>query len=83
VIITTDATGLAGDVHDRTRSTSRATASTPGSPPPAMKPDRIYEILDGMVVEPLAVRPVSTRVDRVGNDGRSHRATERGPRRTP
>ena len=37
--------------------------------PSGTEPDQIYDVLDGIVLEPLAVRPVSTRVNRVGTAG--------------
>jgi putative SOS response-associated peptidase YedK len=36
--------------------------------PSRTQPDQVYEVIDGIVLQPLAVRPVSSRVNRVGAD---------------
>jgi putative SOS response-associated peptidase YedK len=36
--------------------------------PSRTEPDQIYEVLNGIVLQPLVVRPVSSRVNRVGTD---------------
>jgi putative SOS response-associated peptidase YedK len=69
VIITTDATGPAGDVHDRTPLILPPDRVDAWLDPTRTEPEQVYEVLDGIVLEPLAVRPVSTRVNRVGADG--------------
>lgn len=69
VIITTDATGPVGDIHDRTPLILPADRIDAWLDPKRTNPDHVYEILDGIVIEPLEVRPVSTRVNRVGNNG--------------
>ena len=69
VIITTDATGPAGDVHDRTPLILPRDWVDAWLDPSRTQPAQIYEVLDGIVIEPLAVRPVSSRVNRVGTDG--------------
>jgi hypothetical protein len=69
VIITTYATGPAGDVHDRTPLILPRDRVDSRLDPSRTKPEQIYEVLDGIVLEPLAVRPVSTRVNRVGTAG--------------
>jgi len=69
VIITTDATGPAGDVHDRTPLILPPDRVDAWLDPTRTDPEKIYEVLDGVVLEALAVRPVSTRVNRVGTNG--------------
>jgi putative SOS response-associated peptidase YedK len=69
VIITTDATGPAGDIHDRTPLILPRDRVDAWLDPARTDRDQIYEVLDGIVLEPLAVRPVSTRVNRVGTNG--------------
>ena len=69
VIITTDATGPAGDIHDRTPLILPLDRVNAWFDPTRTEPAQIYEVLDGIVLEPLAVRLVSTRVNRVGADG--------------
>jgi putative SOS response-associated peptidase YedK len=69
VIITTDATGPAGDIHDRTPVILPRDRVDAWLDPSRANPQQIYEVLDGIVLEPLAVRPVSTRVNRVRADG--------------
>jgi putative SOS response-associated peptidase YedK len=69
VIITTDATGPAGDIHDRTPLILPPDRVNAWLDPTRTEPDQIYEVLDRIVLEPLAVRPVSTRVNRIGADG--------------
>ena len=69
VIITTDATGPAGDVHDRTPLILPPDRVGAWLDPTRTDPEKIYEVLDGIVLEPLAVRPVSTRVNRVDTNG--------------
>jgi putative SOS response-associated peptidase YedK len=69
VIITADATGPAGDIHDRTPLILPRDRVDAWLDPSRTEPDEIYEVLDGIVLEPLAVRAVSTRVNRVGTNG--------------
>jgi putative SOS response-associated peptidase YedK len=69
VIITTDASGPAGDIHDRTPLILPRDRVDAWLDPSRTEPDEIYEVLDGIVLQPLAVRAVSTRVNRVGSDG--------------
>jgi putative SOS response-associated peptidase YedK len=69
VIITADATGPAGDIHDRTPLILPRDRVDAWLDPSRTTPNQIYEVLDGIVLEPLAVRPVSSRVNRVGTDG--------------
>src|SRR6476659_10493043 len=69
VIITTDATGPAGDVHDRTPLILPPDRVDAWLDPTRTDPEKIYEVLDGVVLDPLAVRPVSTRVNRVSTNG--------------
>jgi putative SOS response-associated peptidase YedK len=68
VIITTDATGPAGDIHDRTPLVLPRDRVDAWLDPSRTQPDQIYEVLNGIVLQPLAVRPVSSRVNRVGTD---------------
>ena len=69
VIITTDAAGPAGDIHDRTPLILPLDRVNAWLDPTRTEPAQIYEVLDGIVLQPLAIRPVSTRVNRVGADG--------------
>jgi putative SOS response-associated peptidase YedK len=62
VIITTDATGPGGDVHDRTPLILPRDRVDAWLDPARIKPQQIYQVLDGIVLEPLAVLPVSIRV---------------------
>jgi putative SOS response-associated peptidase YedK len=57
------------DVHDRTPLILRRDRVNAWLDPSRTKAQQIYEVLDGIVLEPLAVRPVSSRVNRVGTDG--------------
>ena len=68
MIITTDATGPAGVIHDRTPLILPLDRVNAWLDPTRTEPDQIYEVLDGIVLQPLAIRPVSTRVNRVGTD---------------
>ena len=69
VIITTGATGPAGDVHDRTPLILPRDRVDAWLDPSRTQPAQIYDVLDGIVLESLAVRPVSSRVNRVGTEG--------------
>jgi putative SOS response-associated peptidase YedK len=69
VIITTDATGPAGEVHDRTPLILPPDRIGAWLDPRRTNPEQIYQVLDGIVMDPLEVRPVATQVNRVGNDG--------------
>ena len=69
VIITTDATGPSGEIHDRTPLILPYDRVDAWLDPNRTEPDAVYEVLDGIVMQPLAVRPVSTQVNKVGNDG--------------
>jgi putative SOS response-associated peptidase YedK len=69
VIITTDATGPSGEVHDRTPLILPDDRVDAWLDPHRTEPDDIYEVLDGIVMQPLDVRPISTKVNKVGNDG--------------
>jgi putative SOS response-associated peptidase YedK len=69
VIITTEATGAAGEIHDRTPLILPPDRINAWLDPNRTEPDQVYDVLDGIVISPLEVRPVSTKVNRVGNDG--------------
>ena len=69
VIITTEATGAAGEIHDRTPLILPPDRVDAWLDPNRTDPDQVYNVLDGIVMNPLEVRPVSTKVNRVGNDG--------------
>jgi putative SOS response-associated peptidase YedK len=70
VIITTDATGAAGEIHDRTPLILPPDRIDAWLDPKRTEPDQVYDVLDGIAMNPLEVRPVSTKVNRVGSDGR-------------
>jgi putative SOS response-associated peptidase YedK len=69
VIITTDATGPAGDVHERTPLILPADRVDAWLDPDLTQPDDLYLALDGVDLPPLEVRPVSTRVNRIDTNG--------------
>jgi putative SOS response-associated peptidase YedK len=68
-IITADATGPSGEIHDRTPLILPEDRISAWLDPARTEPEHIYEVLDGIRMQPLHVRPVSTRVNRVANDG--------------
>ena len=83
VIITTDATGPAGDIHDRTPLILPRDRVDAWLDPWRTEPDEIYEVLDGIVLESLAVRAVSHPGQSCGHQRpRPDRAAGRAPRRT-
>jgi len=53
VIITTDAAGPAGDIHDRTPLILPLDRVNAWLDPTRTEPDQIYEVLDGIVLQPL------------------------------
>lgn len=57
VIITTDATGPAGDVHERTPLILPPDRIDAWLDPNLTDRDRVYEVLDGIVMEPLEHGP--------------------------
>src|SRR5664279_3531810 len=69
VIITTEATGAAGEIHDRTPLIRPPDRVDAWLDPNRTDPDQVYDVLDGIVMNPPEVRAVSTKVNRVGNDG--------------
>lgn len=69
VIITADASGPAGEIHDRTPLILPADRVDAWLDPHRTDPDEVHQLLDGIVIPPLAVRPVSTQVNRVGTNG--------------
>jgi len=69
VIITTAATGPAGEIHDRTPVILPPDRVDAWLDPQRTEPGQVYEVLDDIVMEQLDVRPVSTEVNRVGRDG--------------
>lgn len=68
-IVTADASGPAGEIHDRTPLILPPDRIDAWLDPTRTDPDAVYEVLDGIVMPPLDVRPVSTRVNRVGPHG--------------
>lgn len=68
-IITTDATGPAGDVHPRTPLILPADRITAWLDPNLTDPEQVQKLLAGVSVEPLEVRPVGPAVNRVQNNG--------------
>ena len=69
VIITTDATGPSGEVHDRTPLILPYDRVNAWLDPNRTEPNDIYEVLNGIIMQPLDVRPISTAVNKVGNNG--------------
>ncbi len=69
VIITTEASGPGGEVHDRTPLILPADRVAAWLDPRRTDPTEVHEVLEGIVMPPLVVRPVSTEVNRVGNNG--------------
>ncbi len=68
VIITTDATGPAGEIHDRPLIVPRDRID-PWLDPRLTDPDKITEVLKGVQAPPMEIRPVSRDVNRVGTNG--------------
>ena len=69
VIITTDATGPAGEIHDRTPLILPTDRIDAWLDPHLTEPDKIAEVLKGVQAPPLEIRPVSREVNRVSNNG--------------
>jgi len=69
VIITTDATGPAGEIHDRTPLILPTDRIDAWLDPHLTEPDEIAEVLKGVQAPPLEIRPVSREVNRVSNNG--------------
>ncbi|PZS25887.1 MAG: DUF159 family protein [Pseudonocardiales bacterium] len=67
-IVTTDATGPAGEIHDRTPLILPSERIDAWLDPTLTDPARIQTLLTGIESVPLEVRPVSTEVNKVGND---------------
>lgn len=57
-------------IHDRTPLILPPDRIDAWLDPKRTEPDQVYDVLDGIAMNPLEVRPVSTKVNRVGNDGR-------------
>lgn len=68
VIITTDATGPLGEVHDRTPLILPADRVDAWLDPQLSDPKRIQSLLAGIEIDNLAMRPVSRDVNKVGNN---------------
>jgi SOS response associated peptidase (SRAP) len=69
VIVTTDATGPAGDIHDRTPLILAPDRFNAWLDPHSTDAQQIYDMPGGIVRDALAVRPISTAVNEVGNNG--------------
>jgi putative SOS response-associated peptidase YedK len=69
VIITTDATGPAGEVHDRTPLIVSADRIDAWLDPHRTDPDEIADVLRGVQAPPMEIRPVSREVNRAGSKG--------------
>lgn len=69
VIITTEATGAAGDIHDRTPVILPRDRWAKWLDPERQDPDHVREVLAGIEIGAMSVREVSTEVNRVGNNG--------------
>ena len=69
VIITTEATGPAGEVHERTPLMIPADRLDAWLDPARQEPGHVAELLQGIEAPALEIRPVSRAVNRVGTDG--------------
>lgn len=68
-IITTDATGPAGEIHDRTPLILPIQRVDAWLDPQLTHPDKVRALLTGIELDPLAVRRVSTTVNNVRTNG--------------
>ena len=68
VIITTDATGQAGEIHDRTPVLLPPDRVDACLDPTLTDPDKIGAVLRDLTAPALELRPVSTQVNRVANN---------------
>ena len=69
VIVTTDATGPAGEIHDRTPLILPAERIDAWLDPHVVDPDKIVQVLTGVQGPPLEIRSVSREVNRVDTNG--------------
>jgi putative SOS response-associated peptidase YedK len=69
-IVTTQATGPLGEIHDRAPLILPPDRVDAWLNPTLTDPDKIRQLLAGLQVTGLRSRPVSTEVNRVGHDGR-------------
>jgi putative SOS response-associated peptidase YedK len=69
-IVTTQATGPLGEIHDRAPLILPRDRVDAWLDPTLTDPDKIHQLLAGLQVTGLRSRPVSTAVNRVGHDGR-------------
>lgn len=69
VIITTEATGPAGEIHDRTPLILPGDRHDAWLDPNLTDPAAIADLLTGVQAPPLEIRPVSRDVNRVGTNG--------------
>jgi putative SOS response-associated peptidase YedK len=69
VIITTDATGPAGEIHDRTPLILPRDRVDAWLDPHLTDPAKIADVLQGVQAPPMEIRPVSREVNRVGPNG--------------
>lgn len=67
-IVTTDATGPAGEIHDRTPLILPSERMDAWLDPTLTDPAKVQALLTGIEAVSLEVRPVSTEVNKVGND---------------
>jgi putative SOS response-associated peptidase YedK len=68
-IITTDATGPAGEIHDRTPLVLPRDRVDAWLDPAITEPDQVRKLLTGVQLDPLEVRRVSTAVNKVSHNG--------------
>lgn len=68
-VVTTQATGPLGEVHDRAPLILPPDRVDAWLDPALTDPEKVQQLLAGLHVTGLRSRPVSTRVNRVGNDG--------------
>jgi putative SOS response-associated peptidase YedK len=68
-IVTTQATGPLGEIHDRAPLILPLDRVDAWLDPTLTDPDKIHRLLAGLQVTGLQSRPVSTEVNRVGHDG--------------
>jgi putative SOS response-associated peptidase YedK len=69
VIVTTDATGPAGEIHDRTPLILPRDRVDAWLDPHLTDPGKVADVLKGVQAPPMDIRPVSREVNRVGTNG--------------
>jgi putative SOS response-associated peptidase YedK len=69
VVVTTDATGPAGEIHDRTPLILPRDRVDAWLDPHLTDPGKVADVLKGVQAPPMEIRPVSRQVNRVGTNG--------------